>query len=108
MTYDEIAAMVESIGLPYAYYEFPDDTEQEPPFVCFLFPESDNVFADNSNYVDVRSLVIELYTSEKDFDRERTIEDVLKANNLTYQRSEAYIDGEKMFQITYEMEVIVK
>ena len=37
MTYQEIAQMIESIGLPYAFYQFPDDTEQAPPFICFLY-----------------------------------------------------------------------
>ena len=33
MSYEDIATMIESIGLPYAYYQFPEGTGQEPPFV---------------------------------------------------------------------------
>ena len=107
MTFKEVSNMVKSIGLPYAYYEFPDGTEQTPPFVCFFFPESDDFFADNQNYVGIRRLYVELYTDNKDVQQEITVESVLVSNNLTYRKVEEYIDSEKMWQITYEMEVII-
>ena len=107
MTFKEVSNMVKSIGLPYAYYEFPDGTEQTPPFVCFFFPESDDFFADNQNYVGIRRLYIELYTDDKDFANEAAVEGVLASNNLTYRKVEEYIETERMYQITYEMEVII-
>ena len=73
MTTQEIAAMIESIGLPFAYYELPDGTEQELPFVCFLLPDSSDVYADDENYVDKRVLQIELYTDDKDYFLEKTV-----------------------------------
>lgn len=107
MTYKEISDMIASIGLSYAYYEFPDGTEQQPPFICFYFPDSDDLFADNKNYVGIRHLYVELYTDEKDFALESTVEGVLTANGLTFRKSDDYIDSEKMWQTLYEMEVIL-
>ena len=107
MTYQEIAGMVESIGLPFAYYEFSEDTEQAPPFVCFYYPESDDFFADNQNYVGIRTLYVELYVDEKDFALEQTVEGVLASNGLTYRKTDEYIESERMWQITYQMEVIL-
>ena len=107
MTTQEIAAMVESIGLPFAYYEFPENTEQEPPFVCFLLPQSEDVYADNENYVDKRILQIELYTDDKDYGLEKDVQNALKAHGLTYRRSEDHIKSERMWQVTYETEVII-
>lgn len=107
MTYKEVADMVASMGLSYAYYEFPDGTDQEPPFICFYFPESDDFFADNQNYVGIRRLYVELYTNEKDFSLESTVEGVLTANGLTFRKSDDYIDSERMWQTLYEMEVIL-
>ena len=49
MTYKEVSDMVATIGLSYAYYEFSDGTEQEPPFIVFYYPESDDFYADNKN-----------------------------------------------------------
>ena len=68
MTYKEIATMVRSIGLPYAYHQFPEGTEQKPPFICFFFSNSNDLYADGENYQRIDTLNVELYTREKDFD----------------------------------------
>lgn len=107
MTFQEVKNMVESIGLPYAYFQFPEKTGQAPPFICFFYTNSDDLFADNSNYQDIRRLNIELYTSTKDFALEKTIEDTLKLNGFSYYREENFIETEKIWQIAYEMEVMI-
>ncbi len=107
MTYKQIASMVSSIGLPYAYYQFPEGTAQAPPFVVFFYADTDDVFADDTNYQRIATLNIELYTNEKDFSTESTVEQILTNNNLTYYKEENYIDSEQMWQIAYEMEVII-
>lgn len=107
MTYKQIASMVSSIGLPYAYYQFPEGTAQAPPFVVFFYADTDDVFADDTNYQRIATLNIELYTNEKDFATESTVEQILTNNNLTYYKEENYIDSEQMWQIAYEMEVII-
>lgn len=107
MTQKEVAKMVKDIGLPYAYYQFPDGTNTKPPFICFFFTNSDDVFADNSNFQRIERLNIELYTSDKDFDNEALIEETLAEHHLTFYKEENYIDSEKMWQIAYEMEVLI-
>lgn len=107
MTYKEVATMVASIGLPYAYYQFPNGTEQSPPFICFLFETSNDFIADNSNFQRIRPLSIELYTDNKDFTLEETVEDVLNQNGLVYEREEAYLDTERMYMVTFTTEIII-
>ena len=107
MTYKQIASMVSSIGLPYAYYQFPEGTAQAPPFVVFFFSQTNDLYADETNYQRIVTLNVELYTSEKDFDMESNVEKILTNNNLTYYKEENYIDSEKMWQIAYELEVII-
>ena len=107
MTYETIASMIESIGLPYAYYQFPENTSQEPPYVVFFYSDINDLYADETNYQRIATLNIELYTNEKDFDNEAVIENVLATNNLTYYKEENYIDSEHLFQIAYETEVII-
>lgn len=107
MTYKEVATMVNSIGLPYAYYQFPEGTGQAPPFVVFFYSETDDLYADEINYQRIVTLNIELYTAEKDFETESIVEEILANNNLTYYKEENYIDSEKMWQIAYEMEVLI-
>ena len=107
MTRTEVASMIASLKLPYAYYQFPKGTAQAPPFVCFFYTDTNDVFADDSNYQRIAGLSIELYTSKKDFALEDTVEQMLKKNGFTYYKEENYIDTEKMWQIAYEMEVLI-
>lgn len=96
MTYKEIATMVSSIGLPYAYYQFPEGTGQALPFVVFFYSEINDLYADETNYQRIAKLNIELYTEEKDFEKEATVEGILQNSGLTYYKEENYIDSEKM------------
>ena len=107
MTYQEVDRLMESLELPYAYYEFQENTGVAPPFLCFYFPDSDDFKADNTIYQQIRPLIIELYTDDKDFALEGRIETALTAAGLVFTRSEVYIGSERMYQITYRMEVII-
>lgn len=107
MTYQEIATMIESIGLPFSYYQFPEGTGQAPPFICFFYSDTNDQYADNVNYQRIVTLNIELYTSEKDFETEAALEDILFESSLSYYKEENYLKSEKMWQIAYEMEVII-
>lgn len=107
MTTRQVAAMVASIGIPYAYYQFPEGTEQATPFICFFYPENNDIIADNSNYQKVERLAIELYTDNKDFELEAEVEAALAENGLVWSRAEEWIAEERMLEVVYEMDVII-
>ena len=107
MTYQQIATMLESVGIPFAYYQFPENTPQAPPFICFYYPNSANFSADNIPYVPGTALTIELYTDSKDFALEKQLETVLINHGLHFVKSETYLDSEKMQMEIYEMEVFI-
>ena len=107
MTYRELNNFIASFGLPYAYNEFPDDTPQEPPFICFLLDSSSDFLADNTNFVKLRPLTIELYTDIKDFTLESTIEAALTQGGFVYSRSETYLGSEHMNMVVYSTSVII-
>ena len=107
MTYRQVAEMVSSIGVPYAYYQFPNNTGIAPPFVCFYFNSSNDFAADNTNYQRIRPLSLELYTDNKDFALEQTVENILNQNGLVYSREETYLDSEKMYMVTFMTEIII-
>ena len=56
MTYDDITNMLKEAGLPLAYDHFAEGESPEPPFLIFLFPGSDNMFADNGVYFKISQL----------------------------------------------------
>lgn len=107
MTYAEVATMLASTNIPYAYYQFPEKTEQACPFICFYFSGSNDLAADNINYQKIRTLIIELYTDNKDFELEETVENTLSEYGLVYSRDEAWIDTEKMNMVSYQTEIVI-
>ena len=99
--------MISAMGLDYAYDHFTDDTEHKLPFICFLFGISNDLAADNVNYQRIRTLDIELYTENKDFTLEETVESVLNSNGFVYSRDEDWIDSEQMYMVRFSTEVVI-
>ena len=50
---------------------------------------------------------MELYTETRDFEQEAAVEAVLDEYGFTYNKEPAYISEERMWQIAYEMEVLI-
>ena len=107
MTTRQVADMVSEIGLPYAYYAFPDDTERELPFVVFMYTDNNDFIADNKNYSEVRTLVVELYTQEKDFNLEQTVRSLLKNHDMPFYQQSEYLNDERCWITTFTTEVVL-
>ena len=105
MTYDDITNMLKEAGLPLAYDHFAESESPEPPFLIFLFPGSDNMFADNGVYFKISQLNMELYTDKKDPELEEKLEDILTAHEIPWEKSEVWIDSEKMYEVLYQTEI---
>lgn len=106
MTYENVIEMLEEAGLPLAYDHFAEGESPEPPFLIFLFPGTDNMFADDTVYQKIDELNIELYTDKKDPETENLIEDILIAHELPYEKSEVWIESEKMYEVLYQTQMI--
>ena len=106
MTYDEIITMLEEASLPVAYDHFSEGESPDLPFLCFLFPETDNMFADNTVYQKIYELNIELYTDHKDPDVESKIENILTTPELPFKKSEIWIEDENMYEVLYQTQII--
>ena len=105
MTYDDITNMLKEAGLSLAYDHFAEGESPEPPFLIFLFPGSDNMFADNGVYFKISQLNMELYTDKKDPELEEKLEDILTAHEIPWEKSEVWIDSEKMYEVLYQTEI---
>lgn len=107
MTYQEVAALLASIGLPTAYDHFEVGNAADPPFITFYFEGSDDLAADNTNFQRIRPLTVELYTDNKDFALEERVEAALNGAGLVFSRSETYIDSERMYEVVYTTDIII-
>lgn len=111
MTYQELANMVKDIadsaGCKFTYYQWPEGSAPNPPYVVFYLPGSDNFGADGKVYQKITELNIEFYTDEKDFEKESVIEQKLADYGIFYEKNESYIDSEKLYEVLYQMEVLI-
>ena len=105
MTHQEVLEMMDEMKLPYAYHHFVEGESPDPPFLVFLYPNSDNFAADGMVYFKVNRLNIELYTDLKDVELEETVEAVLDKHGIFYEKSEVWIETENLYEVLYQMEV---
>lgn len=102
---DKLLDILKSADFPYAYDHFAEGEAPDPPFVCYLLPGSDNFSADGKVYYRISEARVELYTDQKDFAAERKLEDALDACGIFYEKSETWIDSEKLYEVLYVFEM---
>lgn len=111
MNYREIVNMLAEMcgryNTPFVYYSFPENQAPPLPYIVYYYPGTQNFAADNKVYKVNQTLNIELYTQNKDFRLEEAIEDVLEKYGIVWDKTETYINSEHMFEVLYELEVII-
>ena len=107
MTHDEIVEMLEETSLPIAYDHFAEGESSEPPFICFLLPGSDNFSADGMVYLKINTVHVELYTDVKNPELEARLEAVLDRHSIFYNKTEVWIESERLYEVLYTFETEV-
>ena len=98
---DRLLSILNNIGIPYAYDHFAEGEAPDPPFICYLLPGSDNFSADGKVYHRISEVRLELYTDYKDLASEQKVEDAFDAAGIFYNKSETWIDSEKLYEVLY-------
>ena len=98
---DEILLILQEMEIPFAYHHFAEGETVEPPFICYLMPGSSNFSADGMVYHKINEVHIELYTDLKDLAVEQQVEDVLDGHGIFYNKSEVWIESEKIYEVVY-------
>ena len=101
---DEIIKIMETLGIPYAYDHFAEGEGPDPPFICYRCPNSDNFAADGVVYFPITEIDIELYTDKKDPETEKKLEDLLTGSGIFFEKTETFIDSEKLYEVLYSFE----
>ena len=105
MTMEKLVEMLQEMKIPFAYDHFAEGESPEPPFICYLLPGSNNFAADGKVYFRINQVRIELYTDSKDLSVERKVEMVLDESGIFYNKSEVWIQSEKLYEVLYSFEV---
>ena len=96
-------SLLKAIGLPVTYYQW--ETPPSLPYLVYLMTDTDNFGADNKVYAGATNYNIELYSNKKDPTSEKLVEGLLNSNEIFWDKTEVYIDSEKMFQVTYSITI---
>ena len=104
---DELLKILKETEIPFAYDHFAEGESPEPPFICYLLPGSNNFAADGKVYFKANEVHIELYTDFKDLTVEQKLEAVLDEHGIFYNKSETWIESEKLYEVLYIFETEV-
>ena len=107
MWMDELINILKETEIPFAYDHFAEGESPEPPFICYLLPGSNNFSADGNVYFKANEVHIELYTDFKDLTVEQKLEAVLDEHGIFYNKSETWIESEKLYEVLYIFETEV-
>ena len=102
---EKLLSVLDSIGIPYAYDHFTEGESPEPPFLCYLLPGSSNFSADGKVYHKISEVRLELYTDFKALASEQKAEDALAAAGIFYNKTETWIDSEKLYEVLYSFDM---
>nr|WP_330374275.1 hypothetical protein [Lachnoclostridium sp. An14] len=105
MTMEKLVEMLQEIKIPFAYDHFAEGESPKPPFICYLLPGSNNFAADGKVYFKVNEVHIELYTDFKALDLEKRVEDSFDSHDIFYNKSETWIESEKLYEVLYIFEM---
>ena len=105
MTIENLVEMLQELKIPFAYDHFAEGESPEPPFICYLLTGSDNFAADGKVYFKINQVRIELYTDFKDPSLELRLENVLDEHGIFYNKSETWIQSEKLYEVMYNFEI---
>ena len=104
---EELFSILGETQIPFAYDHFAEGESPDPPFICYLLPGSNNFAADGKVYYKISQVNIELYTDRKDPAVEQKLEDALDAASIFYNKTEVWIDSEKLYEVLYQFEMEV-
>ena len=104
---EELLSILGETQIPFAYDHFAEGESPDPPFICYLLPGSNNFAADGKVYYKIGRVNLELYTDRKDPEVEQKLEDVLDAASIFYNKTEVWIDSEKLYEVLYQFEMEV-
>lgn len=102
---EELISIIQEMNITFAYDHFAEGESPEPPFICYLIPGSDNFAADGKVYFKMNEVRIEMYTDFKDLDLESRVEGVLDGHEIFYNKSETWIQSEKLYEVMYSFEM---
>ena len=104
----KLMKIINEIGLPFAYSHFAEGESPNPPFIVYLFQKNKHFGADGVVFYKNTQVDLELYTDKKDLKLEEKIEEILDREKIYYEKSEVWIESERLYEVLYEFTLNLK
>ena len=102
---DKLLLLLKQINLPYACDSFAEGEAPETPYMIYLTPGINALYADGINFFSFLDITLEVYLDKKTPDIEKQVESVLKDSRIAYEKEENFIDTEKLYEVVYTFEL---
>lgn len=103
MILQDLVSRLKEMEFQVAYSHFAEGEVPKCPYIVVQGMGSDNFSADGIVYHEVEDTNIELYCDKKDLEAEKKISDFLTENKIYYEKTETYIESEKLIQVVFEI-----
>lgn len=103
MILQDLVSGLKEMEFQVAYSHFAEGEVPKCPYIVVHGMGSDNFSADGIVYHEVEDTNIELYCDKKDLEAEKKISVFLTENKIYYEKTETYIESEKLIQVVFEI-----
>ena len=103
MSYEELLSILAPGGIPWAYHHW--DAPPPPPYGVYLDGPYDPFYADDRNYLNVRTIRLEVYSTARDPALDEKVEAALDGAGLTYEADFEWLESESLYESIFEIEV---
>lgn len=103
MTLEALKTLLDGTLIPVSYSSVPLEEATKRPYICFAQDSVNNFPADGIAYYTRKVVSVRLYTDTRDETSEGKVETALK--DMYWSKSIEYLDDQKIYEITYEIEV---
>lgn len=100
----QLVQLLNTLDIPSVYGQA--DEGQTLPFIAIHITQPDNFAADNQVYCEKWNVRLDLYTIYKDLNAEAKIKKLLNDNNIFWERTEEYIDSEKVWEVEFDFDIV--
>jgi len=91
----------EQTDIPICNIEFLSDVS--PPYAVYQVKSENNIYADSKVVYSEKSVDLVLYHEKTDFHSELVTETFLQTKHMSYEKSNVWIEDEKIVETTYEL-----
>lgn len=104
MSLQILAEQLKTSGLPVSYRKWEKGNAPAPPYLLYYEQSTESLMADGGNYYRYKRVTVELYTRLKDWETEQALENALAPYHWK-KTAELWLEDQKMYMTTYEIEV---